>query len=48
LRLNLEEVAFIKEAVANSTIKGSNAAFVAEVLEKLEKEFSRLYEKENK
>ena len=47
MRLSLEEVAFVKEAVAGSTIKGENAAFVAGVLEKLEKEFSRLYEKEN-
>tara|TARA_R110002020_G_scaffold296657_2_gene512239 strand:+ start:1808 stop:1960 length:153 start_codon:yes stop_codon:yes gene_type:complete len=48
LKLSLEELAFIKEAVSNSTIKGEAAKFVGNVLDKLEKEFTSLYDKENK
>ena len=42
MKLNIQEVFFLKNAVENSTVKGADAPFVTEVLGKLVKEFTKL------
>lgn len=42
MKLDIQEVFFLKQCAEASTIKASDAAIVAKALEKLEKEFTRL------
>ena len=42
MKLDIDEVFFLKSAIANVQIKVSDAPAVATVVTKLEKEFSRL------
>jgi len=42
MKLDIQEVFFLKQCAESSTIKASDAAIVAKTLEKLEKEFARL------
>jgi len=42
MKLNINEVFFLKNAVENATVKGVDSFFVSEVLGKLSKEFSKL------
>ena len=42
MKLDIDEVFFLKSAIANVQIKVSDAPAVAAVVTKLEKEFSRL------
>ena len=42
MKLDIQEVHFVKVAVEAATIKASDAPLVAEVLSKLDKEFVRL------
>jgi len=48
MKLDINEVAFIKNALDGCSIKVSDAAAVTKILEKLEKEFERLFKLEEK
>jgi hypothetical protein len=48
MKLGINEVSFIHQAVMSVSIKGSDAVQVAGLIEKLEKEFSRLQKLESK
>lgn len=42
MKLQLNEITFIKDCIWNSTIKGSDSIFVGDVLKKILKEGDRL------
>lgn len=48
MKLEIDEVGFLREAVKSVTIKGSDAPNVASVMSKLDKEFDRLIKVEDK
>ena len=48
MKLNINEVYFVQQAVASVSIKASDAPIVSELMTKLEKEFSRLQKLEEK
>lgn len=48
MKLGINEVSFIHQAVMSVSIKGSDAVQVAGLIEKIEKEFSRLQKLESK
>lgn len=48
MKLEINEVSFMHQAVMSVSIKGSDAVQVAALIEKLEKEFSRLQKLESK
>ena len=48
LRLTIEEIMFLIQAVENTAIKGKDAALVAITLKKLVKEFEILQSKDSK
>lgn len=48
MKLEIQEVYFLKNAVMNVTIKASDAPTVAKVVDKLDKEFVRLQKLEEK
>lgn len=48
MKLDLQEIHILKQAIANITIKASDAPSVAIVIEKLDKEFERLQKAEQK
>ena len=48
MKLGVNEVNFIHQAVMSVSIKGSDAVQVAGLIEKLEKEFTRLQKLESK
>ncbi len=43
MKLEINEVQILNQAMSNSTIKGSDAKTVSVIITKLEKEFERLY-----
>jgi len=46
LKLKVEEAVFIRDAINNTPIKGQDALFVSELLQKITKEAEKLLEKE--
>lgn len=48
MKLDIQEVFFLKQCVEAATIKGSDAPIVAKTIEKIEKEFLRLESIEQK
>ena len=48
MKLEIQEVFFIKKAVEQATIKASDALLVAKTIEKLDREFVRLQKIEDK
>jgi hypothetical protein len=42
MKLDIQEVFFLKQCAEAATIKGSDAPIVAKTIEKIEKEFARL------
>jgi len=48
MKLGINEVSFIHQAVMSVSIKGKDAVQVAGLIEKLEKEFTRLQKLESK
>ncbi len=48
MKLEIKEVYFLKQAVEQTTVKATDAAFVAKTIEKLDKEFVRLQKLEEK
>lgn len=48
MKLEINEVQILNQAMSNSTIKGSDASTVAVIINKLEKEFERLYKLQEK
>ena len=48
MKLNITEVHFIKQAVNSVSIKATDAAFVSELVSKIDKEFDRLQKAEEK
>ena len=48
MKLEINEVHFVQQAVNNCTIKGVDAPVVATLIEKLSKEFERLQKLEEK
>jgi len=48
MKLDINEVHFVQQAVNNVTIKGSDAPVVATIIDKLGKEFERLQKLEEK
>lgn len=43
MKLDITEVQILNQAVSNATIKGSDAKSIYLLIEKLEKEFERLF-----
>jgi hypothetical protein len=48
MKLDIQEIHILQQAIANITIKASDAPKVAIVIEKLDKEFERLQKLEEK
>tara|TARA_R110000824_G_scaffold103361_2_gene245542 strand:- start:646 stop:795 length:150 start_codon:yes stop_codon:yes gene_type:complete len=48
MKLEINEVQILNQAMSNSTIKGSDAKTVSDIIIKLEKEFERLYKIQEK
>ena len=48
MKLDIQEIHILQQAIANITIKASDAPKVAIVIDKLEKEFERLQKLEEK
>ena len=48
MKLEINEVQILNQAISNSTIKGSDAKTVSVIINKLEKEFERLYKLQEK
>lgn len=48
MKFNVSEVYVMKSGVDNISIKGSDARMVADLLDKLDKEFNRLQKVEDK
>lgn len=48
MKLEINEVQILNQAMSNSTIKGSDAKAVSDIIIKLEKEFERLYKIQEK
>ena len=48
MKLEINEVQILNQAISNSTIKGSDAKTVSVIITKLEKEFERLYKLQEK
>jgi hypothetical protein len=48
MKLGINEVSFIHQSIMSVNIKGSDAVQVAGLIEKLEKEFTRLQKLESK
>ena len=47
MKFNINEVYVIKTGVENISVKGSDARMVADLLDKLDKEFSKLQKNED-
>ena len=48
MKLDINEVAFVKNALEGCTVKVSDAKAVSEIMTKLDKEFERLFKLEEK
>ncbi len=48
MKLEIQEVYFVKQAIQQVSVKATDAPFVTRVLEKLDKEFVRLQKLEEK
>lgn len=48
MKLEIEEVQILNQALSNSTIKGSDAKKISIIITKLEKEFERQYKLQQK
>ena len=48
MKLQIDEVGFLRDAIKTVTIKASDAPNVASVMSKLDKEFDRLFKVEEK
>lgn len=48
MKLDINEIHFVKSALQNATVKVSDAKFAGGVMEKLDKEFERLAKLEEK
>tara|TARA_E500000318_G_C3559522_1_gene212755 strand:- start:247 stop:393 length:147 start_codon:yes stop_codon:yes gene_type:complete len=48
MKLEINEVQILNQAMSNSTIKGSDAKTVSDIIIKLEKEFDRLFKAQEK
>lgn len=48
MKLEISEVQILNQAISNATIKGSDAKSIAAIIVKLEKEFERLYNLQEK
>ena len=48
MKLDINEVAFVKNALEGCTVKVSDAKAVSQIMDKLSKEFERLFKLEEK
>jgi hypothetical protein len=48
MKLEIKEVFFLKQAVEQTTVKATDAAFVASIIDKVDREFVRLQKLQEK